>query len=100
VTVRAFLPFSSLFPFGSRGIGEGFCVPFLLQMCMRFPFVFIFLFMIFMAAILHNECTCLWAFYFSHVDEVGLVLCQGFDKFLKRRHILGGSRGEYEIMEF
>jgi hypothetical protein len=47
VTVCAFLSFSSLFSFGSGGIGEGFCVPFLLCMCMRFPLIFIFRFMIF-----------------------------------------------------
>ena len=41
VTVRAFLSFSSHFPFGFGGIGEGFCVSFLLRMCMSFPFIFI-----------------------------------------------------------
>jgi hypothetical protein len=86
VTVRAFLPFSSIFPFGSRGIGEGFCVPFLLWMCMSFPFVFIFRFLIFVAAIMHNECMCPWAFDCYHDDELGLLLCQRFDKVLKRRH--------------
>jgi hypothetical protein len=99
MTVRAFLPFSSLFPFGSRGIGEGFCVPFLLQMCMRFPFVFLFRFLIFLASILDNECMCPWAFDYAHVDELGFLLCQRFDKVLKRRHLLGGSKGEYERME-
>jgi hypothetical protein len=53
-----------------------------------------------MAAILHSECMHLWAFDFSHVDELGFLLCQGFDKVLKRRNLLGGSRGKYEIMEF
>ena len=99
VIVCAFLPFSSLLPFGSRGIGEGFCVLFLLRMCMRFPFIFIFIFLIFVAAIMHSECMRPWAFYSSHVDELGLLLCQGFDKVLKRRHLLGGSRGEYDSME-
>jgi hypothetical protein len=75
VTVCAFLPFSCLFPFGYGGIGEGFCVPFLLRMCMSFNFFFIFIFLIFVAAILHSECMHLWAFYFSHVDEFGLLLC-------------------------
>jgi hypothetical protein len=99
VTVRAFLPFSSLFPFGSRGIGEGFCVPFLLRMCMRFPFIFIFIFMIFLASIMHSECMHPWAFDCAHVDELGFLLCQGFDKVLKRRHLPGGSRGESDSME-
>ena len=62
VTRCAFLPFSSLFPFGSRGISEGFCVPFLLRMCMIFPFIFIFRFLIFVASIMHSECMHPWAF--------------------------------------
>jgi hypothetical protein len=99
VTVCAFLPFSSLFPFGSGGIGEGFCVPFLLRMCMRFSFIFIFIFLIFLAAIMHSECMHPWAFDCSHVDDLGFLLCQGFDKFLNRRHLLGGSRGESERTE-
>ena len=86
MTVRTFLPFSSLSTFGSRGIGEGFWVPSLLQMGMSFPFVFIFRFLILMASIFHSKCIHLWAFDFSHVDELGFLLCQGFDKFLKRRH--------------
>ena len=98
VTIREFIPFSSLSPFGSEGIGEGFCVPFLLRMCMRFIFVFIFRFLILVASILHNKSMRLWAFDFSHVDELGLLLCHGFDKVLKRRHLLGGSRGEYDII--
>jgi hypothetical protein len=99
VIVRAFLPFFSLFSFGSRGIDEGFCAPFLLQMSMRFLLIFIFIFMMFVAAIMHNECMHPWAFYFTHVDELGFRLCQGFDKVLKRRHLLGGSRGESDSME-
>jgi hypothetical protein len=83
VTVRAFLPFSSISSFGSRGICEGFCVPFLLRMCKSFPFFFIFRFFILMALILHSKCMHLWAFDFFHVDEIGLLLCQGFDKLLK-----------------
>ena len=63
-----------LFPFGSGVIDEGFCVPFLLWMCMSFNFVFIFRFLIFMAAILHSECMRLWAFDFSHVDELGFLV--------------------------
>jgi hypothetical protein len=94
--VCAFLPFSSLSTFGSRGIGEGFCVPFLLQICMSFHFVFIFIFMILMVAILHNKFMCLWAFDFAYVDELGFLLYQGFEKFLKRRHLPGGSRGEFD----
>jgi hypothetical protein len=96
MTICASLPFSSLFPFGSRGIGEGFCVPLLLRMCMRFPFIFIF--MIFVASILHSECMCLWAFDCAHVDELVFLLCQGFDKVLKRRHLPGCSRGESDRM--
>jgi hypothetical protein len=99
VTIRAFLPFSSLFPLGSRGIGEGFFVPFLLQMCMSFQFVFIFRFLIFVASIMHSECMRPWAFDCAHVDELGLLLCQGFDKVIKRRHLPGSSRGEYDSME-
>jgi hypothetical protein len=99
VTICAFLPFSSLFSFGSGGIDEGFYVPFLLRMCMRFLFVFIFRYMIFVAVIFHSECMCLWAFDFAHVNDLGLLLCQGFDKILKRRHLLGGSRGESDSME-
>jgi hypothetical protein len=83
---------SPLFFFGSGGIGEGFCVPFLIRMYMRFPLIFV-------ASILHSECMHLWAFDCAHVDEFGLHLCQGFDKFLKRRHFLGGSRGESDSME-
>jgi hypothetical protein len=49
-----------------------------------------------MASILHSKCMHLWAFVFSQVDELGFLLCQGFDKFLKRRNLLGGSRGEFE----
>jgi hypothetical protein len=71
VTLRAFSPFSSLFPFGSRGVREGFCVPFLLRMCMRFSFIFISSFMIFVASILHNECMFPWASDCAHVDEIG-----------------------------
>jgi hypothetical protein len=99
MTVRAFLPFSFLFPFGTGGISEGFCAPFLLQMCMRFSIIFIFRFMIFVASIMNSECMWPWAFDCAHVDELGLLLCQGFDKFLKRRHLLGGSRGESDSME-
>jgi hypothetical protein len=62
--------------------------------------VFIFRFMIFMTvAILHSKCMRHWAFDFSHVDEFGLLLCHGFNKFLKRRHLSGGSRGEFDLME-
>jgi hypothetical protein len=99
VTVCAFLSFSSLFSFGSGGIGEKFCVPFLLRMCMSFPLIFIFRFLIFVAAIMHSECMRPWAFDCAHVDELGLLLCQAFDKVLKRRHLLGGSRGESDSME-
>jgi hypothetical protein len=99
VTVCAFLSFSSLFSFGSGGIGEGFCVPFILHMCMRFSLIFIFIFLIFVAAIMHSECMLPWAFDCAHVDELGLLLCQGFDKVLKRRHLPSGSRGEYDSME-
>jgi hypothetical protein len=99
VTICAFLPFYSLSPFGSGGIGEGFCVPFLIWMCMRFFFVFIFIFMIFLASILHSKCMHLWAFDFSHVDELGFLLCQGFDKVLKRRYLPGGFGGESDKME-
>jgi hypothetical protein len=55
--------------------------------------------MIFMASILHSKCMCLWDFYFSHADEIGFLLCQGFDKLLKRRHLPGGSRGKFDGME-
>ena len=99
VTVCEFLPFTSLFPFGSGGIGEGFCVPFLLCMCMRFSLVFIFRFLIFVSAIMHSECMHPWAFDCAHVDELGFLLCQGFDKVLKRRYLLGGSKGESNSME-
>jgi hypothetical protein len=99
VTVCAFLSFSSLFSFGSGGIGEGFCVPFLLCMCMIFSLIFIFIFLIFVAAIMHNEYMRPWAFECTHVDELRFLLCQGFDKVLKRRHLLGGSRGESDSME-
>ena len=100
VVVCAFLSFSSLFSFGSRGISEGFCVPFLLRMCMRFSFIFIFRFIIFVSVIMHSECMCPWAFDCApHVDELGFLFCQGFDKFLKRRHLPGGSRGEFDSME-
>jgi hypothetical protein len=40
-----------------------------------------------------------WAFDCAHVDELGLLLCQGFDKVLKRSHLLGDSGGESDIME-
>jgi hypothetical protein len=99
VTVCAFLSFSSLFSFGSGGIGEGFCVPLLLHVCMIFPLIFIFIFLIFLAAIMHSECMCHWAFDCTHVDELGLLLCQGFNKVLKRRHLPGGSKGESDSME-
>jgi hypothetical protein len=99
VTVHAFIPLSPLFPFGSGGIGEGFCVPFLLRMCMRFSFIFIFRFLIFVVAILHNECMSTWAFDCAHVDELGFFLCHGFNKFLKKRHLPVDSRGESDIME-
>jgi hypothetical protein len=90
---------SPLLPFEFRSIDEGFFVPFLLRMCMRFLVIFIFRFLIFLAAIMHNECMCPWAFDCAHVDELGFLLCKGFGKVLKRRHILGGSRGEYDRME-
>jgi hypothetical protein len=99
VTLRAFIPFSSLFSFGSEGIGERFYVPFLIQMCMSFPFIFIFRFRIFLAAIMHSECMCPWDFDCAHVDELGFLLCHGFNKVLKRRHLPGGSRGESDSME-
>jgi hypothetical protein len=99
VTICAFLSFSSLFSFGSRDIDEGFCVPFLLHMCMRFPLIFIFRFLIFLASIMHSECMHPWAFDCTHVDELCFLLCQGFDKVLKRRHLPGGSRGESDSME-
>jgi hypothetical protein len=93
VTVHSFLPFSSLSPFGSEAIGEAFCVPFLLRMCVGFPFIFIFIFIILMDAIFHGKCMHLWSFDFFHVDELDFLLCQGFDKVLKRRCLPGGSRG-------
>jgi hypothetical protein len=99
VTICEFLSFSSLFSFESGGISERFCVPFLLRMCMSFLLIFIFRFIIFVAAIMHNECMRPWAFDCAHVDEFGLLLCQGFDKVLKRRHLLGGSRGKSDSME-
>jgi hypothetical protein len=49
---------------------------------------------------MHNECMHPWAFDCTHVDELGFLLCQGFDKVLKRRHLLGGSRGESDSMEY
>jgi hypothetical protein len=66
---------------------------------MRFLFLFIFIFMIFVASIMHSECMHPWAFACAHVDELGLLLCQGFDKVLKRRHLLGGSGSESDKME-
>jgi hypothetical protein len=84
VTVRAFLPFSSIFPFGCEGISEEFFVSFLLLMCMSFLFIFIFRFPIFVVAIMRSECMRPWAFDCAHVDELGFLLCQGFDKVLKR----------------
>jgi hypothetical protein len=68
-------------------------------MCMIFPFIFIFIFLIFVAAIMHGECMHPWAFDCAHVDELGFLLCQAFDKVLKRRHILGGSRGKSNSMK-
>jgi hypothetical protein len=61
---------------------------------MRFNFLFIFIFMILMASILHSKCMRLCAIDFPHVDELGFLLCHGFDKFLKRRHVPNGSRRE------
>jgi hypothetical protein len=90
---------SPLFPFGSGGISEGFCVRFILRMCMRFSFIFIFIFMIFLASIMHSECMRPWAFHCAHVDENCLLLCHGFDKVLTRRHLPGGSEGEFDRME-
>jgi hypothetical protein len=63
VKVCAFLSFSFPFSFGSVGIGESFCVPFLLRMCMIFLLIFIFRFLIFVSAIMHSECMNPWAFY-------------------------------------
>jgi hypothetical protein len=37
--------------------------------------------------------------WIAHVDELGFLLCQGFDKVLKRRHLAGGSKGESDNME-
>jgi hypothetical protein len=91
VIVRAFLPFSSLLPLEFGGISEGFCVPFLILLCMIFLFILIFIFFIFLDEIFHSECMHLWVFDFSHVHELGFLSCQGFDKILKRRHLLGGS---------
>jgi hypothetical protein len=48
---------------------------------------------------MNSECMHPWAFNCAHVDEIGFLLCQGFDKVLKRRHLLAGSRGKYGIME-
>jgi hypothetical protein len=62
---------SPLFPFGFGGIDEKFCVPLLLRMCMRFSFIFIFRFMIFVSTIMHSECMHPWAFDCAHVDELG-----------------------------
>jgi hypothetical protein len=66
---------------------------------MRFLFIFIFRFMIFVDAIMHSECMHPWAFDCAHVDEISFLLCHGFDKVLKRRHLPGGSRGESKCME-
>jgi hypothetical protein len=99
VIVCAFLSFSSIFSFGSRGIDEGFCVPFLLHMCMIFSLIFMFRFLIFVASIMHSDFMGPWAFDWAHVDELGFLLYQGFDKVLKRRNLLGGSRAEYDRME-
>jgi hypothetical protein len=99
VTICAFLSFSSLFSFRSGDISEGFCVPFLVRMCMSFLIIFIFQFMIFLAAIMHSKCMRSWAFDCAHVDELGLLLCQGFDKVLKRRHLPSGSRGEFDSIK-
>jgi len=78
----------------------GFWVPFLLQIFMCFPYVFIFRFLVFMTtSIFHSKFMHLWGFDFSHVDYLALLLCQRFDKFLKRRHILDGSTGECNWME-
>jgi hypothetical protein len=75
------------------------CVPFFLCMCMIFPLIFIFIFLIFFFAIMHSECMRPWAFDYAHVDELVFLLCQGFDKALKRRHLPGGSRGKSDSME-
>jgi hypothetical protein len=66
---------------------------------MIFMFIFIFIFRVFVAATMHSECMHPWAFDCAHVDELGFLLCQTFDKVIKRRHLLGGSRGESERME-
>jgi hypothetical protein len=55
--------------------------------------------MIVVASIMHSEYMRSWDFDCSHVDELGFLLCQGFDKVLKRRHLLGGSGGKYDSME-
>jgi hypothetical protein len=62
---------------------------------MCFPFVFVFRFLILMnTTIMHSKCMCLWDFDFSHVDKLVLLLCQRFNKDLKRGHLPGGSIGE------
>jgi hypothetical protein len=44
--------------------------------------------------ILHSKCMHLWAFDFSHIDEIVLLLCQRVDKGIKRGHCPSGSKGE------
>ena len=87
LAVCAFLHFLPFFTFGSRGIIEGFGVPFLLWICMCLSFVFGFksLFWV-MIAIMHSKSMCLGALDFSHTDELVLFLRQRFNKSIKSRH--------------
>jgi hypothetical protein len=62
---------------------------------MCFTFVFLFIVIIFMTTtIFQSRCIHLWAFDFSHIDELVLLLCQRLDKGIKRGHCPGGSKGE------
>ena len=80
--ICAFLQFLQFFTFGSKGIIEGFGVPFLLWICMCLSFVFRSLFWV-MTPIIHNKNMCLGALDFSHTDELVFFLRQRFNKSIK-----------------
>jgi hypothetical protein len=46
------------------------------------------------STIMQSKCMFFWAFDFSHVDKLVLLLCQRLNKDLKRGNLLGGSRDD------
>jgi hypothetical protein len=84
VAVTAFgIPFISFSTFGTRGIIEGFGVPFILWLCMFISLAFFLgLQIACVVSLMHNKCMCIGYLDYPHLDEVLFFMHEGFNKLI------------------